>query len=245
MDIGNTNATLGVWRGDRLGPTWKVAVQHIDELDECWESEAGGSGLKPDATVVASVNPKVTGTLLAWVERRLGHRARVFREDLPVPMSVRCDRPEEVGADRLVGAYAAWRRTRGACIVVDFGTAITFDVVSPEGAYEGGLIVPGIRLSALTLFHATALLPYIDVRAREGVVGRNSADAINNGIYWGFIGLVDSLLDRLAAEMGGSPRLLATGGDAPLIVAGTRSRPEVVPHLTLEGLRLCAEESRT
>jgi type III pantothenate kinase len=156
---------------------------------------------------------------------------------------IRVDQPDEVGADRLLNALAAHRTYGGPLIVVDFGTATTFDVVGPDGAYVGGVIAPGINLSIEALHHAAARLPRIGIGRPQAVIGRSTVPAMQSGIYWGYVGMIEGLVARIQAEMGGNLKVIATGGLAPLLAEGTTVIERIDPDLTLEGLRLLAERN--
>jgi type III pantothenate kinase len=152
--------------------------------------------------------------------------------------------PQEVGADRIVNAVAAYDRAGGSCIVVDFGTATTFDVVTARGEYAGGVIVPGISISAEALFEKAARLWRVEIRRPERVVGKTTAGSIQSGLYFGYLSLVDGMIDRIVAEVGGKPRVIATGGLAELFGGGSQRIEEIDPLLTLKGLRLIDERNR-
>jgi type III pantothenate kinase len=152
--------------------------------------------------------------------------------------------PQEVGADRIVNAVAAFEAVGGPCIVVDFGTATTFDVVTAKGEYAGGVIVPGIAISAEALFEKAARLWRVEIRRPDRVVGRTTAGSVQSGLYFGYLALVEGMIDRIRAEIGGQPRVIATGGLAELFGGGSEKIGEVDPLLTLKGLRLIDERNR-
>jgi type III pantothenate kinase len=160
--------------------------------------------------------------------------------DIPV----RLDRPEEIGADRLVNAVAAHARYGGPCVVVDFGTATTFDIVAADGGYEGGVIAPGIHASMDALYASAAKLPGVAIKRPERVIGKRTVPAIQSGVFWGYMGLVEGLLGRIRAEHGGAPTVIATGGLAAMFEPETGAIDHVDPDLTLRGLRLLAERQR-
>jgi type III pantothenate kinase len=253
-DIGNTNVHLGLFEGDRLVATAKFAGDRVTELDEEWARFRGaGAGDPIEGAVVCSVNPKSKIPFCHWVARRFGARPKVVGEDLRLPIELRVDAKDEVGADRIVNAFAAWRLLgpgeaegpAGAPIVIaDFGTAITLDVVSGRGEYLGGAIAPGFQTAARALSSQTALLPYVKVTPADHAIGRNTIDAMRAGLYFGLIGLVDALCERVAAELPRPPRWLATGGDAPMVAERSRFLRDVRPNLTLDGLRLGWEAAR-
>ena len=240
-DIGNTHIHLGLFEGENLLATTKFPGDRVTELEEEWARFRGpGAAATPIAgAVVCSVNPKAKIPFCHWVARRFGARPRVVGEDLRIPIELCVDAKDEVGADRIVNAYAAWRLLgEGPIVVADFGTAITLDVVSERGEYLGGAIAPGFDTAARALSTRTALLPYVKVAPADRAIGRNTIDALKSGLYFGLIGLVDALCERVAAELPRPPRWLATGGDAPLVAERSRFLRDVRPNLTLDGLRL-------
>ncbi len=247
-DIGNTHIHLGLFDGETLAAAGPIRTDRLhDELDGEWRRIAGDQAGAPIAgAVVCSVNPKVKIPFAQWVADTYGMRPRVVGENLRVPMPVDVDSPEEVGTDRIVNAYAAWRLLgRGPIVVADFGTAITLDVVSERGEYRGGVIAPGVRTASRALEQQTALLPFVKVRKTATAIGRNTIDAINGGLYFGYLGLVDALCERVATELGTTPLFLATGGDATLFADRSRHLGEVRLDLTLQGLRLAFDAART
>ncbi len=257
IDVGNTTIAAGLYDGADLLFSGKLAVDRVLDLDYWWKDLHKGRALadlapaNPDRVLVAIVNPKVQHPLSEWLQRRFQAPLRRVGVEVPWPMPVRVDNPAEVGSDRVVNAYAAYRRLGRALVVVDFGTAVTFDVVSEQGEYLGGVITPGLRMAARALASNTALLPYTDVRRPGHVIGTNTVDAIASGLYHGAVGMVDHLLERISSEMASKglakqPAYLATGGEAALVAQDSRYlRPEcVVPELTLEGLRLIDEKAQ-
>ena len=244
-DVGNTNIQLGFFEGETLISERRISNEKIGEIEDQWVDFSSDRGVdRLDAVVVASVNPKTKIPLCHWVRKTFGFQPLVVKENLVLDMPLLVDNPEEVGADRIVNAYATYRAFGEASIVVDFGTAITFDIISERGEYMGGLITVGLNTAAWALSHQTALLPYIQVRACDELIGRNTVDSMNAGLYWGTIGLVSSVLDYLTRRLKRKPKIVATGGDAPLIAAKVRQIEEVMPHLTLVGLRLAYEQHR-
>jgi type III pantothenate kinase len=239
-DIGNTNVHLGLYDGKDLVAAGKFSGAEVAEMDAEWDRFAGGRGIdRLEAAVVCSVNPKIKIPFSHWVGRRFGARPRVVGESLRLDIPLRVDDPAEVGADRIVNAYAAWREFgRGPIVVVDAGTAITFDVVSERGEYLGGAIAPGFQTAARALSNLTALLPYVKVAPVERAIGHNTVDALKGGLYFGLVGLVDALCEQVARELPAPPIWLATGGDGALLAGRSRYLKEARPNLTLEGLRL-------
>jgi type III pantothenate kinase len=242
-DIGNTNVHLGLYEGKNLVATASFSGEQVAEMDAAWDRFAGGRGVeKIDAAVLCSVNPKIKIPFSHWVGRRFGARPSAVGEAHKLDIPLRVDDPAEVGADRVVNAYAAWREFgRGPIVVVDAGTAITFDVVSERGEYLGGAIAPGFQTAARALSSLTALLPYVKVAPVERAIGHNTVDALKGGLYFGLVGLVDALCEQVAKELPAAPIWLATGGDGALLAGRSRFLREARPDLTLEGLRLAWE----
>ncbi len=193
--------------------------------------------LGPMRVIVASVVPSLRFPIRLAL-RQVFEREPLFVEPgIKTGMPILYEMPQEVGADRIVNAVAAFDRIGGPCIVVDFGTATTFDVVTGKGEYAGGVIVPGIAISAEALFEKAARLWRVEIKRPEKVVGKTTAGSIQSGLYFGYLSLVDGMIDRIAAEIGGKPRVIATGGLAELFGGGSERIEEVDPLLTLRGLR--------
>lgn len=236
-DIGNTSVTFGLFDGETLLRQWRVQIEELPDLDPLWDEQ---SLPEPDAIIVASVNPAAHELLIAWMRRKFVLMPLTLGKDVKVDMPVLLRKPQEIGADRLANAVAGYELFGGPLIIVDFGSAVTFDVVSDAGEYLGGAIAPGIRLSAQALAEKTALLP--EVRPPSGgrppVIGRSTRGAIASGLYHGFLGLVFQMVGRISAELNAKPRVIATGGDAELIAQEAPQIEEIVPDLTLQGLRI-------
>src|SRR6202042_1023625 len=208
----------------------------------------GLSGLKRE-NVTAAVIGTVVPAALYHLGRPCGGWFSVgpliARASLDWGFEIRVDNPNEVGADRLLNTLAAHRRFGGPLIIVDFGTATTFDVVDKDGAYLGGVICPGINLSLEALHQAAAQLPRIGIARPQAVIGRQTVPAMQSGIYWGYVALVEGLVARIKAEYGGPMKVVATGGLASLFAEGTMGIEQIEPHLTLDGLRMLAERNPT
>jgi type III pantothenate kinase len=204
-------------------------------------------GIEPEAlegVMIASVVPPVNTTLAQLSKAFFGHEALFVEPGVKTGMPIRYDNPAEVGADRIVNAVAARERWGAPVVVVDFGTATTFDIVSPKGEYVGGVIAPGLAISAEALFSRASRLFRVDIRRPDRLVGKTTAGAMQSGLYWGYVGLVEGILSRLESELPGLERVVATGGQAGLIAAAVPRIDEVEPDLTLEGLRLIWERNR-
>lgn len=245
IDIGNTNLTLGLYQGERLAHTWRLETVHTRTQDEyglllrqLLQSEGHAPGAIT-GVIIASVVPILTRTINAMAQRVFGRAPLVVGPGLKTGVPVLYNPPKDVGADRIVNAVAAYARYRSACIVVDFGTATTFDSITARGEYAGGAIAPGIQISMAALFRSAAKLPKVDLAQPPAVVGKSTVESIQSGTYFGYVGLVDGLVRRMKAEMAADPiRVIATGGLAPMIVQDAETIEEVDEGLTLEGLRL-------
>ncbi|MGE0415563.1 MAG: type III pantothenate kinase [Acetobacteraceae bacterium] len=249
VDAGNTNVVFAVhdrsgWRG-----TWRIrtdAQRTSDEYAVWLLSLIQHAGLSKDdvhAAVIGTVVPAALYHLRRLCRDWFNVEPLVARASLDWGFEIRIDNPNEVGADRLLNALSGQHRFGGPLIVVDFGTATTFDVVDKGGAYLGGVICPGINLSIEALHQAAARLPRIGIGRPQAVIGRSTVPAMQSGVYWGYIGLIEGLLGRIKAEFGGPMKVVATGGLAPLFAEGTMMIEHIEPDLTLDGLRLLAERN--
>jgi type III pantothenate kinase len=249
VDVGNTNTVLGLYEGDRLLRHWRLTSRRDATSDEIALSVDGllrslPEGMPPGDVIVASVVPSLRFPM-RQAFRQLFEREAIFVEPgIKTGMPILYESPQEVGADRIVNAVAAYARLGGPCIVVDFGTATTFDVVTAKGEYAGGVIVPGISISAEALFEKAARLWRVEIRRPERVVGKTTSASIQSGLYFGYLSLVDGVIDRIVRETGGKPRVIATGGLAELFAGASERIEEVDPLLTLTGLRLIYDRNR-
>jgi type III pantothenate kinase len=251
VDVGNTNTVLGLWRGDELARSWRLTTRRDATADEIELSIRGlfAAGpapeeLAPMRVIVASVVPSLRFPLRQALRQLLERDPLFVEPGVKTGMPILYEVPQEVGADRIVNAVAAFERLGGPCIVVDFGTATTFDVVTAKGEYSGGVIVPGIAISAEALFEKAARLWRVEIKRPDRVVGKTTAGSIQSGLYFGYLSLVDGMIDRIASEIGGKPRVIATGGLAELFGGGSERIGEIDPLLTLRGLRLIDERNR-
>ena len=246
IDSGNTNVVCAVYDGDELRGSWRAATNPNRTADEyaVWLIQLMAlSGLAPGdigATIIGSVVPEATFNLVRLCQRYFGSEPlMVGRSDCFLGIGVDVDMPkEEVGADRVAKAVAAQDRYQPPLIVLDFGTATTFDIVDRVGNYCGGVIAPGINLSLRALEMAAAQLPRIGIRRPPAVVGRSTVPAMQSGVFWGYVGLIEGLVQRIRAERGEAMEVIATGGLAPLMAEATEAISRVDPDLTLWGLRL-------
>lgn len=247
IDIGNTNTVIGVYEGDELRHHWRVQTDRRSTADEqgiLLRQLFGSTGAEPSAVsgaIISCVVPPMERNVVEMVRNYFGQEPAVVGESIQADMTVHYEDRRAVGADRLVNGVAAWARYKTSLVVVDFGTATTFDAIDHEGAYLGGAISPGITISSEALFHAASKLPRVEVSKPPSVIGRRTVDAIQSGLLYGYTGLVKEIVNRMKAELEGDTKVIATGGLARFIASETDVIDEVDPLLTLEGLRLIWE----
>ena len=245
INANNTNTVFAIWNGDDLKGSWRTATEGKRTADEyvVWlDHLLALEGLARDAVdgaVIASVVPETNFNLLTLCRKYCNTDAIVVgAKGVKLGTRALVDRPEEVGADRLVNTVAAHDRYGGPLIVVDFGTATTLDVVDHDGNYCGGVIAPGINLSLAALHMAAAQLPSVRISRTTQVIGKDTVSCMQSGIYWGYVGLVEGLVGRIKTEFGAAMGVIGTGGLAPLFAGATEAIERVDPDLTLWGLRL-------
>ena len=254
IDVGNTNIVLGVFDATTLVRSWRLQTlreRTSDELGLLVDGLFAYNRIERTqvrGVVLGSVVPPLTGTIRAMVQRYFGVTALIIEPGVNSGMPILYENPAEVGADRIVNTIAAYESFRGdgtrALIVVDFGTATTLDAVSAKGEYLGGAICPGVQISADALFQRAARLPRIDVRKPARIVGRTTVGAMESGLFYGYVGMVEGLVRRMSEELGGNAICVATGGLADLIAPEVPLIQHVEPDLTLHGLRLVWERNQ-
>jgi type III pantothenate kinase len=247
VDVGNTQTHFGVFRDgeDEVAEHWRFATVRESTGDELAAALSnllelrGLSFADVENSIVSSTVPQLSEQWTQVAERYLGHAMLVVGPSIKTGMPIRIDNPHEVGADRLVNAVAAYDRVRETCIVIDFGTAITYDAVSSDGEYLGGIISPGVEISIEALSERAAKLPYVELSEPRSLIGKSTVDAIRSGIAYGFAGQVEGIVRRLRGELGEDAKAIATGGLARVVVPFIRETiDEVDDLLTLIGLRL-------
>lgn len=250
VDVGNTHTIFGVYRGDSLAESFRLSTDSQRTADEFGAvllplfRRAGLDPAEAEGVVFSSVVPPLHLALDTLARRYFGCAPLFVEPGIKTGMPIRIDNPAEVGADRIVNSMAARERYGAPVVVVDFGTATTFDVVNAAGEYLGGIISPGISISAEALFAHGSRLYRVDIRRPDQLIGKSTAGAMQSGIYYGYVGLVDGILERISAEVPGLATVVATGGLAALIASGSRFIREVDPLLTLAGLKLIHERNR-
>lgn len=250
IDIGNTNIVLGVFKGDKLLQHWRLSTSPYRTADEYGSlikglfssSKIEAEGI--DGVAVSCVVPPLLTVFEEVVRRYFNSVPLIVSTDIDTGLKIRYDNPKEIGADRIVNAVAAFHLYGGPVIIVDFGTATTFCSVTAEGEYLGGVIAPGVAISAEALFQRAAKLPKVELSRPKSIMGRDTVSAMQSGIIFGYASLVDGVIERMKNELGIEPHVIATGGLAGLIAPETKSIKDIRPSLTLEGLRILYKRNR-
>src|SRR6266545_7742107 len=249
IDAGNTNTSLGVYRGPELVAHWRLTTDRARTVDEWGVLTRNLLALASldfkaiDAIAIASVVPPLNYTLKRMAETYFHLTPLFVDHTTSTGLKILYEPASDVGADRIVDAIAAIAKYGAPCIIVDFGTATTFDAIDATGAYLGGVITPGITISSDALFERAAKLPRVEIKRPQKVIGSTTVEAMQSGLYYGYVGLVDGILRKMIDELGGSPNVIATGGLAPLIATGSEFIEEVDETLTLAGLKLVYERT--
>jgi type III pantothenate kinase len=245
IDAGNTNIVLGLFEGEELLSSWRLATARERTSDEYGILAQQLIGNVPlEGAMIASVVPPINGVISSMVQKFFHVEPLFVEPGIKTGIAIHVDNPLEVGADRIVNCVAAYETYGGPAIIVDFGTATTFDVVTADAKYVGGVIAPGLTISAEALFARAARLPRVDIKRPPNVIGTNTVVNMQSGIFFGYLGLVDGILGRMREEVEGLKTIVATGGLAPLLAAESEFIEHVDETLTLRGLKLIYERNR-
>ena len=250
IDVGNTNTVMGIFEGEHLRKEWRIGTDKTKTADEYGvlvHTLCGFAGIdmrQIHEVIISCVFPPMLNTMDEMCKKYFDISPVVVEPGIRTGMPILVDNPREVGADRIVNAVAAYQRYGGACIVVDFGTATTFDCISGKGEYLGGVIVPGIVISKEALSQAASKLPRIEIITPKTVIGKNTVHSMQSGIFFGYVELVDGLVERIRKEIREETSVIATGGLARLVASESRTIQHVDPDLTLKGLQILYQMNR-
>jgi type III pantothenate kinase len=250
LDIGNSNIVIGVFQDRKLLKDWRVGTNKRGSYDEYGIillnlfRHSGIDVRKVSGAVISCVVPSLQTVLTETVKKYLNAEPLTVSPGIKTGMPILYNNPKDVGADRIVNAIGAYEKYKKEVIIVDFGTATTFDFVSPQGEYVGGTIAPGIMISLDSLCEKASKLPRVELIEPKTVIGKDTVSSIQSGIFYGYVSLVDGMVERIKKEVGCSPAVIATGGLAPLISSGTKTIDHVEPHLTLAGLQIIHERNQ-
>ncbi len=244
IDVGNTNTVIGIYRADNLVHNWRLDTKKERTADE-WglflKELLSFSNITFDqitGVIISNVVPPLQRALTEMSTKYLKQNPVTVGPDIKIDMPIELDNPTEIGADRIVNAVAAYHRYKTDLIIVDFGTATTFDYVNKNGEYMGGLILPGLVISLEALFQKASKLPRVEIVKPKRVIGKNTVESMQAGIYYGYVGMIDSIVEKMEKEIGVKAKVIATGGLSALIAEGSKKISETDEFLTLEGLKL-------
>jgi len=251
IDIGNTNTVIGAFDGEVLKADWRIRTERditVDEMGMLFRNLFDSQGLNLSQAkdmIISCVVPPMLDTVENFGRKYIGAEPLVVGPGIKTGLSILIDNPKEVGADRVVNAVAAYNKFHRSLIVVDLGTSTNFDYVSPKGEYMGGVIAPGMIISSEALFQKASKLQRVEISQPKKVIGRDTVSAMLSGLFYGHVGLIDGIVRRMKAEAGTDPLVIASGGLAPLVAMESETITEVIPDLTLEGLRIIFNLNRT